>query len=350
MAAADAVVCVLLQRAVVLRRQRIARPGEVVILVHKAHVDPRGAGLAVAAVNAFAARLRRREGADHRIVRGFLRLVKIGEKGLHVRRVPHPGQHREHAGLIEAIADALVRCERLAEGRPVRFQQLPAGKGLHHRYANALGFTPAVDRAALVHAAVGVFALPVVVGGVHREHQHIHVRLVHDAHDHPRGVGGKADMAHHARLLQRKDIVVNAVAFVRFPVGLLILAVDEAVVDVIGAKLPQLFLYGPLYRIQRQRPAVFAARIVRAEVDLEEYVLPQAPEGLAVDGERVPVARGEVEVIHAALYSLVQRAHGLVHARLVDIRRADPDLADPVAGFSVDPVFHGGFPCFHYGL
>ena len=77
MAAADAIVCILFQRAVMHCRHAVSGLCQIIILVHLANVDANRTRLAVIAVNTLSERFRRGKGTDHGIVRRILGLVVI---------------------------------------------------------------------------------------------------------------------------------------------------------------------------------------------------------------------------------------------------------------------------------
>ena len=66
--AADAVLCAVLKRQIVLLREAVAEARQIVILIDKADIQPDRAGLAVLAVDALALGILRRERADAGIV------------------------------------------------------------------------------------------------------------------------------------------------------------------------------------------------------------------------------------------------------------------------------------------
>ena len=80
MAAANAVIRVLFQRAVMLHCHSIPGQCQIIVLVHQADIDPDRAGLAVIAVNTLSELFRRGKGADYGIVRRLLRLVVIRQQ------------------------------------------------------------------------------------------------------------------------------------------------------------------------------------------------------------------------------------------------------------------------------
>ncbi len=112
--------------AVVVRRQLISGPGQIVILVYDPYINARGAGLAMVAVHTFSFGVLGREGADDGVVL-FLGGGVAGRKHvLHILPIADAGQHRQHAGLIQCVLDALGLCQRLAEGGGFVLQKLAA--------------------------------------------------------------------------------------------------------------------------------------------------------------------------------------------------------------------------------
>ena len=156
-------------------------------------------------------------------------------------------------------------------------------------------------------------------------------------------------MSCHALLLHAQKKVQRAALAVRVPIALLVDAVDERVVDVVGAERGELQVQRTLYRFRVRAPAVLAVRVVRAEMHLIQYFVAHAAQRLAHPSERHRVARREVEIIDAPLVSLFQRGDGFRLVRLAYRARAQPDDAYAVARASVRPVFHvpSFRPCPH---
>ena len=74
----------------------------------------------------------------------------------------------------------------------------PPQKGFMTEMADALSLTAAVKIVALGVFAEAEVALAVVVDGVDAEHEHVDELHVKNAVRKQRGVGGKAEMVHHA--------------------------------------------------------------------------------------------------------------------------------------------------------
>ena len=105
------------QPGIVVRGNRAAREGKVVILVHKADVDARRAGLAVAEIHARAGDCVRLERADDGII-----LLRVGggeevEQLVEVGEGLHAGRGHQHAGAVERVLQAPgVRQSRAERG------------------------------------------------------------------------------------------------------------------------------------------------------------------------------------------------------------------------------------------
>ena len=156
--------------------------------------------MAVVAVHAHAVGVLGSEGAQNGVVPLLGGGAAEAQNPLEVLPVPHAGKHRQNTGLVQSVLDALVLCQRLAEGRGLRFQQLPAAESLHHRDAHALCLAAAVQRLALVHLADGVLALLVIVAGVDAEHHHVQDAQIQRLLHHGRRVRGKPHVADHPLL------------------------------------------------------------------------------------------------------------------------------------------------------
>ena len=321
--------------------QRVPGEGEVVVLVDQPHVQARRAGLAVVAVDAGPVHVARGEGADGGVVPRLGGGAHKAEHPLQVRPAAHPGQHGEHARLVQRVLDALVLGERLAEGGGLVVEQLAAGKRLHHRDADPLRLAAAVELHPLGGAAVGELPVLVVIGGVDAEHQHVHQAGVQHLPGGGRRVRGQADAAHDALFLQAEQVIQHAVFPVLLPVGRLIQAVDEAVVNVVSAQRLELPGDRALRRLAVGGPAVaLAVAVAGAEVNLIAHPVARAGKGLTKGGEVVRLGGGQVVVVHAALKRHAQQGDALPAPCLADGAAAQADHADLVAGAAVDAVFH----------
>ena len=126
---------------IVIGRDRIPCQGEIVILVDKADVDPRGARLTVVAVDTGPLYGIGRKAADDRIVTLGLACRKESEKAIKVRHRLHAGNGHEHPGAVKGILQALVFGKRLPEGGSLGREELPRKEGLHHADAHPLALT-----------------------------------------------------------------------------------------------------------------------------------------------------------------------------------------------------------------
>ena len=350
-AAGDAGVGLYLQIAVVVRRQGVPGLGQIIILVDEPDVQPGGTGLAVVTVHARPLHLPGGEGADGGVVPLRLRGVEEPQQPREVRLSPDAGEDGEDPRAVQGVLEALVVGESHAEGGGLGVQELPAGVGLHHRDAHPLRLAAAVQGGPLGGAAVGVLPVLVVVSRVDAEHEHIHQAGVQHLVDQLRGVGGKADMAHHPRLFLLQQVVQHSVFPVLLPVGGLVQAVDEAVVDVVGLQLLQLPVHRAADRIQIGGPAVASPLAVDgAEVDLVEDLVPDVGQGLAEGGEVHRLGGGQVKVVDPVLHSQPQRLDPLGLPGGGDGAGPHPQGADTVPRAPVDTIFHDVFPRFSVGL
>ena len=347
MAAADAGSRTQRQAPVVLCRQGIPRTGQVIILVDEAHVQAGGAGLAVVAVDAGALRVSGGEGADDGVVPLRLPSPQKAQDPFQIRPVSDTGQHRQDAGLVQGVLDALIFRQGLTEGRGTSIQQLSAGKGLHPGDAHALRLAPAVKGHPLRGAAVGILAVLIVVAGVDAEHHHVRQAGVQHLPGQGRRMGGEADVADDALGFQRLQKLKNAVVHIPAPVAGLVHTVDEAVVDVVRPQLLQLPRYRPLDGLQIRGPAVrFTGGVIGAEVDLVEHLPAHTRKGGAEDGEAGGVGSGQVEVVDPLLQGHLQRGGTLFRPGGGEAAGAHAQDADPVPGAAVDTVFHRSKPSF----
>ena len=147
-------------------------------------------------------------------------------------------------------------------------------------------------------------------------------------------------MPDHAFLFHLQDIVVNAVFPVSLPVRYFVLAVDKAVIHIVGMKGPELRIHRSFYGLQIQGPAVGASGIVRSEMDLEKDILSKIPEGFPVDGKSAAVARCQIKIVDPAPDGPPEGLYSLLFSCLEHVGGTDADLADPVSRFLMDSVFH----------
>ena len=269
MAALDAVARLLFQLVVMVLGQRIPGLCQIVIFVDQAHIQSGRTGLAVVAVDAGPCGVFGRKGAQHRVIPLFGRSLQKAQHPLQVLPVPDAGQHGEDPRLIQRVLDALVFGEGLAKGGGLGVQQLAAAEGFHHRNAHPFCLAPAVEGHALFCAADGVVAVVIVVARVDAEHQQVQNAQVQSPLHHPGRVGAHADVAHRAFPLQLLDVSQHAVVQHFLQVRLFIQAVEKAKIDVIGLQGFQLPADRPFDGVQVRGPAVFAALVVGAEMDLE---------------------------------------------------------------------------------
>ena len=155
-------------------------------------------------------------------------------------------------------------------------------EGFHNRDADSLRLAPAVQGRPLVYRPDGIVSVPVVIGRIDAEHDHVDEPCIqHPVHD-PRRVGGKPDMAYASRLLQLLHIVQRA-ALQDFPeVCLLVDAVYKAEVNVICLqifKLPVHRLFDPL---QAQGPAIFSRPVLSPKMHLVVELFPSVFQSLSV--------------------------------------------------------------------
>ena len=339
-AALDAVLRMAAQVAVVVPRQLVAGPGQVVILVDQAYVQPGGAGLAVVAVDADAGGVPGGEGAQHGVVPLLRGGVQESQDPREVRPVPDAGQHREHPGLVQGVLEALVFREGLPEGRGLGVEQLAAAEGLHHGDAHALRLAPAVEGHPLLRAADGVVPVVVVIAGVDAEHQKIQDPHVQDPVHHLGRVRAHADVPNGPLPLELLDIVQNAAVQHRLEIGFLVQAVEEAEVDIVGFQGAQLPVDGALDGVQIRGPAVHPALVVGAEVDLEADLVPRSGHGPAIGGERRRVRRGHVKKVDPLFQRQFHSGLDLILSGGADGAGAQPQNADLLLSVGEFSIFH----------
>ena len=144
----------------------------------------------------------------------------------------------------------------------------------------------------------------------------------------------QTDMSDFSFFFQLQKIIINAILFIGFPVGEFILAVNETVIDIIGAQFLQHLRDGISDGIQIQRPAVFTGCIVGAEMNLIKDVLSDINLKVA-SGSSLGVI-GTTGSSKSTLVSLLARLYdvksGAVKVGGVDVREYDLEtLRDSVA-------------------
>ena len=115
---------------------------------------------------------------------------------------------------------------------------------------------------------------------------------------------------------------------------------EEAEVDVVRPEVLQLPGDGLLDLVLFRGPAVLAADVVRAEVDLEIDGLPQVRQGLAVGGDDRGVARRQVKVVDAALHGGADGVDDLALRPGADDGGAHADDADLLPSVGQGTILH----------
>ena len=343
MAALDAVFSRLFKRQIVFARQIVAQAGEIVVLVDQRDVQPRGTWVAVLTVDALGHRVLGRVSADERIVALFGHGFKEIQHLVHFAQAAVAGQYGDHAGLVQRVLQTLVFGQRSLEGGLRRVQQLTAAERLHDRDAHAFLFAAAIKRLPVVARADAEIALTVIVDRIDGEHHHVDDIHVQHAIDQRRRMRGQADVTDHALLFQREHIVHYAVFLVCVQILVLVKAVDEAEIDVVGSQMIELPGDGSLDFVQSGRPAVFAAGVVRAEMHLQIDLTANVLERLSVGRKDGCVAARHVEVVHAALAGRAHRFDDLLLGPRADDRRAHADHADFLAAARQCAIVHSCF-------
>lgn len=107
----------------------VAGPGQVVVFIDQTHIDAGGTGLAVVAVDAAAGGAGRGELPDAGIVPRFGRGLGEIQQGLQIVHAADAGDHRQHAGPVQRILQALEAGQGLMEGRFRLGEELAGKKG-----------------------------------------------------------------------------------------------------------------------------------------------------------------------------------------------------------------------------
>ena len=268
------------QSRIVLRRQGVPGPGQVVVLVDQAYVQPGRAWAAVVAVHASSLRLGRGERPYDGVVPVIGRRIQVRQRRPQVVAVPHTGQDGDDARLVQGVLDALGSGQGPAEGRDLRVGELAASERLHDGDPDTVGFASAVQIRPLADLAVGELPLLPVVRGVDAEHDHVYDSRVQRLLGDGWGVGGNAYVVNCPLVLQLLDVIDDASVPLVVKLREAVDAVYEAVVDVVRADLGHL----PLYRlpdvVQAVNPAVLAGGVVGPEVHLEHGLLAPPLQGL----------------------------------------------------------------------
>ena len=343
-AASHAVPGLFLQGGVMAPGQRIPGQREVVVFVDEPHVQPGGTGLAVVAVYADPFGFLGCEGPQDRIVLFLRGGCEEAQDAGQILPVPDAGEDSDDAGLVQRILHALIFGQRPVEGRGFRVEQLPAGKRLHHRNRHPFGFAAPVKIEAFVHAADGVIAVAVVISRVDAEHQHIQQAGVQHLLGDFRRVGGKADVPHNAFFLQPADVVQHPVGHHLFQVRLLVDAVQESEIDVIGFQRVQLPGDRTLHVLQLGGPAVLPALVVGAEMNLEIDLLPLPGNRLSEGGEGRGVGGRHVKIVDPVFHGHGHDGFDFLFPGHADGAGPQPDDADLFRSVGQFAVFHNSCP------
>ena len=107
-------------------------------------------------------------------------------------------------------------------------------------------------------------------------------------------------MADHAPALELQHIVQHPIFLVSVQILVLIQAMDKAKVHIIRLQAVLLPLDGGLDLFQFRRPAVLAAGIIRAEMNLQIDLFAQSLQRLAIGREDRRVAARQIKEVHSA--------------------------------------------------
>ena len=280
--------------------------------------------------------------------------VGKAQQRLQVLQPAHAGHHRQNTGSVQRILEALVAGHGGVEGRGGRIQQFAAMEGLHHRDADPHGLAPAEQRRPLRNRAdAQLVPLFQVIGRVDGEHHHIHKAGVQHAVGHRRGVGGKPDVPHPARRLLRLNVVQHAGAEQFVQIRVLVHAVEEAEVRVVGAEGRELPFKGPADQGQVPGPAVLAFFIVhRPEMQLKEHPVPLPGDAPAKRRVHIACPGAQVKKVDAPVDGGADHLLDLRVRCLLDAAHSQPQRAEFFLFASVGKlsVFHSDprFPVIVY--
>ena len=214
----------------------------------------------------------------------------IGERRLQLFQAPDARHHAGHGRAGQRIVDALVDGERLARGRKLLAEQVPAAEGLHHGDPDPQPLAGLIQPLALrvhvgQHARVA-FALPElfailiagqqVVARVDAEHQHVDAPALHRSQGGLRVVAAHAQEADMPGLLLRFRILHDGAVGNLLPLRNGIHIVDHPDIDVIRTQVFQHGLKGGADLLRIPGGAVLAVFPDGAQVRLQHKRLPAA--------------------------------------------------------------------------
>ena len=274
-AAANAGLRVHLQLPVMIGGQHVAAPGQVVIFVHQADLDPFGAGLAMGAVDAATDGVLRESAADDRVIFFLGRGIKGIQQEIEISQASYSRQNRENARAVEGVLQELRNGKLESKGGQLRGKQLSSVEGLHYGDPHTLRLTAFQQPPTGADGADAQFvAFFQIVRRIQGEHHHAHKLCVQQHFGHLRIVGGKADVPNRGFFLQGANVIQHAAFYQVFHVLFLVHAVQKAHVNIIGAQLHQFPIEGLLNFRQVPAPAVFALFVIcRAETQSEKHLV-----------------------------------------------------------------------------
>ena len=179
-----------------------------------------------------------------------------------------------------------------------------------------------------------------VIAGVDGEHEDFDVPGLHGGLGHLRVVAGETDVFDAALRLQRFCVVQNAVVQDGLPVGEGIAVVDHADVQIVDGQILQLVFERGLHLFEVAGPLVFTIQPRRAQVALDDELVPSPLQRLPNGFVQVRVRRVQVEVVDAGLLCKVEELPGHAAVFFGHAFTAHADLADHEAGVSKCTIIH----------
>ena len=175
---------------------------------------------------------------------------------------------------------------------------------------------------------------------VDAEHEHLHPAVLHGSAGGGGLVGAQADVLDDTLGLQVLGVLQLSAAQQVLIAGLGVHKVDHADVHIVGVQPGEEVLKEPLAVVQIPGAAVLAVLPGRADVPLENHLLPAAFQGCTQVGAYVGLGHEDVQNIDALLHSLVHYGVDGLGVLTLQILAAQANLADLKAGASQRTVFH----------
>ena len=329
--------------------------GQIIEFVDHGDIDIHGTGLAVSAVGTLSCvGVKRSGGDDGCIILLILRGCLVGKGFVHLLFAVISAEDGGHAGSCQGIVDQLLRGEGGSEGGGVGVEKASAEEALHDGHANLFFLTEMIKGGsfrvdagiigaviALPHGVQVFRGRPHVKGRIDGEQDHLDKTGLHRLHGHPRIVGGQADVADHAFIMELMNIldVIRVQAAVPFLLGIDV--VDHTQIDIVGLQSFQQIFKSRNHMFQLPGTGILLILPGGTDMALDQPFLTISLHALSDDISGFGIRHPAVDDIDAFLPRIADQFHGLFFVVALQPLSSESDLTDKQTCFSKLSVVHG---------